>query len=87
MEKEEEVAATLQDLRRSGVGLLTLGQYLQPGPDCLEVQDYITPDQFDRYARMADELGFSAVASGPFVRSSHQAAELFARFKEKGTRS
>jgi lipoic acid synthetase len=79
-ETEEEVVSTLDDLRRAGVVLLTLGQYLQPGPACLEVKEYIPPERFSRYARMARSMGFAAVASGPFVRSSHRAGELYERY-------
>lgn len=84
-ESRDEVIATLKDLRESGVSMLTLGQYLQPGPACLEVKEYIPPERFALYAERAKELGFAAVASGPFVRSSHKAAELYAQFQEKET--
>ncbi|MBU0756368.1 MAG: lipoyl synthase, partial [Planctomycetes bacterium] len=69
--------STLEALRSAGVSMLTIGQYLQPGPDCLEVVEYIPPERFALYARAAEEMGFTAVASGPFVRSSHRAGRLY----------
>jgi lipoic acid synthetase len=53
--------------------MLTLGQYLQPSKHHLAVEEYITPEQFDRYKELATEMGFSQVASGPMVRSSYHA--------------
>ena len=71
-----EVRELLSDLREAGVDLVTIGQYLKPSAGCLEVKEYVTPEQFEALAREAEELGFRGVASGPFVRSSFQAAEL-----------
>lgn len=76
-ESEDEVLETLQDLRAVGVDLVTLGQYLQPSPKHLEVQEYIEPAVFDAWAEQAKELGFLHCASGPLVRSSYKAGELF----------
>lgn len=76
-ETEEEVLQTMRDLREAGVDFLTLGQYLQPTLRHLEVQEYITPEKFDSYRQLGEELGFLAVASGPLVRSSYRAGELF----------
>ena len=53
--------------------MLTLGQYLQPSRYQLAVEEYITPEQFDEYKMIANDLGFSQVASGPMVRSSYHA--------------
>jgi lipoic acid synthetase len=53
--------------------MLTLGQYLQPSRHHLAVEEYITPEQFYKYKDIANELGFSQVASGPMVRSSYHA--------------
>ena len=83
-EREEEVTATLKDLRSVHVEMVTIGQYLQPNPECLEVVEYVEPERFKRYAHLASRLGFSGVASGPFVRSSHRAAELFHDYLSKG---
>jgi len=72
-EQEDEVKQVMQDLRKHGCSMLTLGQYLQPSKDHLAVKEYVTPTQFDRYAEIAKALGFKSVASAPLVRSSYHA--------------
>ena len=72
-EQEEEVNQVMEDLVAHGCTMLTLGQYLQPSKDHLPVKEYITPEQFDRYAETAKALGFKNVASAPLVRSSYHA--------------
>ncbi|QTN39008.1 lipoyl synthase [Cryomorphaceae bacterium] len=72
-EREEEVLETLRDLRNADVDIVTLGQYLQPTPKHLPVQEYITPEQFDKYKEIGLEMGFKYVESGPLVRSSYHA--------------
>lgn len=72
-ETEAEILAVLEDLLTHGCSMLTLGQYLQPSKDHLPVQAYIHPDQFQRYAEIATEMGFKQVASAPLVRSSYHA--------------
>lgn len=77
----------MQDLRRSRVDILTLGQYLRPTEHHLAVVEYVTPDKFDDYARKGRKMGFRYVASGPMVRSSYKAGELFLKNmiqKERG---
>ncbi len=78
-ETEEELLQAFDDLRAVGVDILTLGQYLRPtgSRHHLPVADFIHPDAFKRYGELARERGFLYVASGPFVRSSYRAAELF----------
>jgi len=76
-ETVDEVKATLVDLREAGCDIVTFGQYLQPTPKHLAVQEFVHPDQFAAYQRMAEALGFRYVASGPLVRSSYRAGELF----------
>ena len=76
-ETEGEVQQTLVDLLVAGCTLLTLGQYLQPSADHLPVARYVPPEEFENWRRLALDLGFSAVASGPFVRSSYQAKQLY----------
>ncbi|MBS2018525.1 MAG: lipoyl synthase [Deltaproteobacteria bacterium] len=78
-EHDDEVLETLADLRKSGVDLVTLGQYLRPTPKHAAVDRFVTPETFDRYAEEARKLGFSFVASAPLVRSSYKAAEVFVR--------
>jgi len=75
-ETHEEVLDTLVDLRDAGCDFLTIGQYLQPTRNHLPVQEYVQPEAFDILGSQARSLGFAAVASGPFVRSSYQAREM-----------
>ncbi len=77
-EQQDEVIRVMEDLREHGCSMLTLGQYLQPSRDHLPVQEYITPEQFDHLACIAQNLGFKNVASAPLVRSSYH-ADLQAR--------
>lgn len=72
-ETQKEVEQVLQDLLAVGCSMLTLGQYLQPSKAHLSVEEYITPAQFEEYARLAKDLGFKQVASAPLVRSSYHA--------------
>lgn len=72
-EDDDEVVAVMHDLRHHQVDLLTLGQYLQPGPHHLPVARFVSPEGFERLAGIAQELGFRHVASGPLVRSSYHA--------------
>jgi len=72
-ETKQQVIKVLEDLRLNQVEMLTLGQYLQPSRYHLAVEEYITPEQFQQYKEIADNLGFSQVASGPMVRSSYHA--------------
>jgi lipoic acid synthetase len=76
-ETEDEVRQTLVDLREVGCEIVTFGQYLQPTAKHLKVEAWITPEQFAVYQDMADAMGFMYVASGPLVRSSYRAGELF----------
>lgn len=75
-ETAEEVRQSMLDLRAVGCDLLTLGQYLQPSPDQLPVIDFVSPEQFATYKRIAEETGFVHVASSPMVRSSYHADEF-----------
>ncbi|QLH76606.1 lipoyl synthase [Halosimplex rubrum] len=77
-EYDHEVYQTLADLRSVGVDVVTLGQYLQPSRSHLEVSEYVHPDAFDTWRRVAEEeLDFLYCAAGPMVRSSYRAGELF----------
>jgi lipoic acid synthetase len=80
-ERPEEIRQTLQDLRAVGGRILTLGQYLQPSPEHLPVEAYVPPDDFENWRTVALEMGFSEVASAPFVRSSYHAKEAFHALK------
>jgi len=76
-EAKAEVLATLRDMRAAGCRLLTLGQYLAPSEFHHPVVRYVPPDEFAEYEALALEMGFSGVASSPFVRSSYQAGRLY----------
>jgi lipoic acid synthetase len=75
-EHPDEVRAVMYDLRGGGCDVLTIGQYLAPSTEHLPVAEFIHPAEFDYYGATARKLGFKAVASGPFVRSSYNALEL-----------
>ena len=70
-ETDEEVAKTLSDLREAGVRIVTIGQYLRPGMEQYPVAAYVTPQTFERYRRMALDMGCDFCASAPLVRSSY----------------
>jgi lipoic acid synthetase len=70
-EKREEVIQTLNDLRNSGVDVVTIGQYLQPTQKHLPVVRFVHPDEFRELRQIGYELGFDYVESGPLVRSSY----------------
>ena len=78
-ETRQEILDALQDLLHHDCSLLTLGQYLQPSPSHLKVERFIPPEEFQSLGDAARDMGFAEVASGPFVRSSYQAKELFNR--------
>jgi lipoic acid synthetase len=72
-ERREEVVDVLRRLVEAEVEIVTIGQYLQPKRDKLDVVEYVHPDVFEEYRVTALELGFKAAFSGPFVRSSYMA--------------
>ncbi|HEV7763614.1 MAG TPA: lipoyl synthase [Thermoanaerobaculia bacterium] len=72
-ERREEVADVLKHLLDSGVEIVTIGQYLQPKREKLDVVEYVHPTVFDEYRDIGQSLGFRAVFAGPFVRSSYMA--------------
>lgn len=76
-ESEEEVRAVMRDLRSAGVDVITIGQYLQPSKDHIDLVAYIPPETFDAYGAYAKEIGFKGVASAPLVRSSYYAKSLY----------
>jgi lipoic acid synthetase len=76
-ETEEEVLDLLRDLKEVECDFLTIGQYLQPRSDRLPVLQYIPPEEFEKYRETGEEMGFKAVGSGPFVRSSFHASQMF----------
>ena len=78
-ETDEEVLETMRELRGVGVDVVTLGQYLRPTPKHAPVDRYVEPSTFEGFAREGRAMGFAYVASGPLVRSSYKAAEVFLR--------
>lgn len=76
-EKEQEITKVFQDLLMSGCNILTIGQYLQPTKKHLPVKSFVPPEKFQELKDEALNMGFDGVASGPFIRSSYHAKELF----------
>ncbi len=76
-ETDAELEEAFQDLRAFEVDVVTLGQYLRPSLEHLPVERFVTPEEFERYKKVAESYGFLYVASGVMVRSSYKAAELF----------
>ena len=72
-ETKEEVIQVMKDMRAHNIDMITLGQYLQPSKHHLPVDRFVHPDEFDELAKLAKEMGFKRVASGPMVRSSYHA--------------
>jgi lipoic acid synthetase len=76
-ETDAEVLEVMADLRQHCVDIVTIGQYLSPGPKHLQVARFVTPAQFDQYRQHGeDELGFLQVVSSPLTRSSYHAGEV-----------
>ncbi|MET0591066.1 MAG: lipoyl synthase [Polyangiaceae bacterium] len=78
-ETDDEVMETLHDLRGAGVDIVTIGQYLRPTPKHAEVDRFVPPESFAEFEKHALGMGFLYAASGPLVRSSYKAAEVFVR--------
>ena len=72
-ERHHEIVRVMEDLRAHDVGMLTLGQYLQPSRNHLKVEKFVHPDEFSELREIAESLGFDQVASAPLVRSSYHA--------------
>ena len=77
-ESEPEIAQCMDDLASAGVDILTLGQYLQPTPNHLAVQRFVTPGQFEQYRAWGLARGFRECVSGALVRSSYRAEQALA---------
>lgn len=76
-ETRDELTETFRDLRDVGCTILTIGQYLRPTPKHIDVARYLPPGEFEELGEIARQMGFAAVASGPFVRSSYFAETLY----------
>src|SRR5258708_5556972 len=78
-ESDAEIRETIVDLRAAAVDILTLGQYLRPTPNHLNVERFVAPVEFDQYREWALALGFLECVSGPLVRSSYRAEQALKR--------
>jgi len=76
-ETDEEVVKSMEDLRKIGVDVLAIGQYLRPSNWHLEVERYVPPSKFEEFRVIGESMGFRYVASGPLVRTSYRAGEYF----------
>jgi lipoyl synthase len=81
-EKREEVMQVMDDMRAANIDFLTIGQYLQPTIKHHPVKEFVTPEQFQSYAELAQAKGFLLVSSSPLTRSSYHADEDFYRLRE-----
>jgi lipoic acid synthetase len=78
-EKKEEVISVLKDIRKAGADIITIGQYLSPDSKSLPVERYLMQEEYDGYKTAAEYLGFTGIASAPFVRSSYYADRMFSK--------
>lgn len=76
-ETQEEVVELLKEVKAIGCQMITIGQYLQPTIQNIEVAEYVTPEVFEKYKEVALSLGFESVESAPLVRSSYMAERSF----------
>lgn len=81
-ETDEEIRQVMHDLRSVDCDILTIGQYLQPSPKHLPVQQFVTPEQFDQWRQWGEELGFLQIVSSPLTRSSYHAEQVRELMKE-----
>lgn len=81
-ETKAEVLQVMDDLRAAEVDFITIGQYLQPTPKHAQLERYVTPDEFEYYARMARAKGFLMVSATPLTRSSYHAGDDFVKLRE-----
>jgi len=72
-ETKDELIKVFEDMREHDIDMLTLGQYLMPSKNHYPMDRYVHPDEFDELGKIAEEMGFLSVASGPLVRSSYHA--------------
>jgi lipoic acid synthetase len=75
-ESDDEIEATMRDLRSVDVDVVTFGQYLRPTKGHIAVKEFVTPEKFAHWENVGKDMGFKYVASGALVRSSYKAGEL-----------
>ena len=85
-EKEDEIKQVLTDMVNAGVNILTIGQYLQPSKKHVDIDRWVTPEEFQRWKEFALEIGFGACESGPMIRSSYHADEQSDMFDVRARR-
>lgn len=83
-ETEEEVVDAMNDLKEAGCDILTIGQYLRPRRENLPVARFASPEEFESYKKIGEDMGFRAVVSGTFVRSSYKAEETYNNIVKTG---
>ena len=76
-ETDQQVEATLHELRKVDCDVVTFGQYMRPTKRHMKVEEYVVPEKFESWRKRALEMGFLYCASGPLVRSSYKAGEAF----------
>ncbi|MBI4974358.1 MAG: lipoyl synthase, partial [Candidatus Omnitrophica bacterium] len=81
-ESEEELMDTMDALRIAGCDILTIGQYLKPGKDNVDIKRFVTPEEFEHYKMLGEANGFKFVSSGPYIRSSYNAFHIYKELKE-----
>lgn len=82
-ETDEQIKTLLQDLAANKVDILTIGQYLQPSKDHVELKEYVSPDKFNEMKLWAEEAGIPYTVSSPFVRSSYKASDAVKTLRER----
>jgi lipoic acid synthetase len=80
-ETNEEVAQVMDDMRSANIDFITIGQYLQPTPKHAPLERYVTPEEFEKFEKMARAKGFLMVSASPLTRSSHHAGEDFEKLQ------
>ncbi|GAA4794380.1 lipoyl synthase [Corynebacterium canis] len=75
----DEITQSMRDLKDAGCDILTITQYLRPGPTYHPIERWVKPEEFVEHSNAAKEMGFSGVMSGPLVRSSYRAGRLYAQ--------
>jgi lipoic acid synthetase len=80
-ETNDEVAQVMDDMRSANIDFITIGQYLQPTPKHAPLERYVTPEEFEKFEKMARAKGFLMVSASPLTRSSHHAGEDFEKLK------
>ena len=82
-EEDHEIEQCLLDLLDAGVDIVTMGQYMRPSRKKLAVKDYVPPEKFEYWKRRGEELGVKHVYSGPYVRSSYNAGDVFDKLQKE----